>query len=356
MGKVAELASGFQGWIGAWKQFGADEFFNDEEIKNAILAWRAASPAIVEFWGGQQKRWQPHFYGLEGAAVQAVLSPRTKFSYRGLSYIVNRDILYCQLLSGRYLTYHKPRLIPSDKRPGTLSLTFEGWNTNPKYGAIGWQRMETYGGRLVENCIAEGTKVLTNRGWVNIENIECTDLIHDGVNFVSHGGKLTKSIQTCIAVDGVLMTPDHEVLNDNGWKTALETKEPFRPKIRNVNGFASHKIESTTNRTEFSQQRVFDIMDCGPRNRFVVKGNSGPFIVHNCTQAVARDILAHAIVNLEKSGYPVVLHVHDEIVSEIPEETGSIEEFERIMSTLPAWAATWPVKANGGWRGKRYAK
>lgn len=226
VGKVAELASGYQGWIGAWKQFGAEEFFTEDEMKQAILAWRAASPQIVKMWGGQVKDWYAEYYGLEGAAVQAVLNPGKKFEYRGLSYFVNSDVLYCQLLSGRYLTYHRPRLLPSTRKQDTFSLSFEGWNTNPKNGGIGWIRMQTYGGKLTENVV----------------------------------------------------------------------------------------------------------------------------------QATARDILAHAIVNLEKAGYPIVLHVHDEIVAEVPEGTGSIEEFESIMASLPAWAANWPIKASGGWRAKRYAK
>jgi len=58
----------------------------------------------------------------------------------------------------------------------------------------------------------------------------------------------------------------------------------------------------------------------------------------------------------ERAGYPVVLHVYDEIVSEIPEGWGSIEEFERIVTTPPEWAREWPIKAPGGWRAKRYRK
>lgn len=226
-GKVAELASGYGGWIGAWKAFGADEFFHDHEIKQMILAWRAASPAIVEFWGGQMRGWDtPEYYGLEGAAIQAVMMPGNWFKYRDVAYIVNQGVLYCQLPSGRFITYHKPELRPSERRPGTFALSFEGWNTNPKYGRVGWVRIDTYSGKLCENVI----------------------------------------------------------------------------------------------------------------------------------QAVSRDILAHAIVNLEKAGYPVVLHVHDEIVCDVREGFGSVEEFEKIMSTLPTWAAGWPVKASGGWRAKRYAK
>ena len=218
--------SGYGGWIGAWKAFGADSFMSDDEIKQAILAWRAASPAIVEVWGGQVRGWFPDMYGLEGAAVQAIMNPGQVFDCRGFEWQVREDILYCKLLSGRNLTYHRPLLRPSERKNGTYSLSFEGWNSNPKYGAPGWVRMDTYSGKIFENVC----------------------------------------------------------------------------------------------------------------------------------QAVARDILAHAIVNLERANYPVVLHVHDEIVSEVPENYGSIAEFEEIMSTMPDWAKGWPLKASGGWRAKRYGK
>lgn len=241
IGKVAELASGYQGWVGAWKNFGADAFFSDDEIKKHVLAWRAESPAIVEFWGGQERNkfdnnnYYRELYGLEGAAISAVMNPGQLFTVhanhpdsRPVSYFVYDDVLYCRLPSGRLLTYHRPRLTPSSRpyQEGNWTLSFMTWNSNPKMGAAGWVRMETYGGKLTENVV----------------------------------------------------------------------------------------------------------------------------------QAVSRDILAYALVNLARAGYPIVLHVHDEIVAEVEKEWGSVEEFERIMGTLPAWCSSWPVKAAGGWRGLRYRK
>ena len=97
-------------------------------------------------------------------------------------------------------------------------------------------------------------------------------------------------------------------------------------------------------------------MNCGPRNRFVVIGDAGPFIVHNCTQAVARDVLADAIHTLEARDYPVVMHVHDEIVSEVPLGSAhTLAEFEKIMAKVPQWAPDFPI-AVAGWEGERYRK
>lgn len=78
--------------------------------------------------------------------------------------------------------------------------------------------------------------------------------------------------------------------------------------------------------------------------------------VENLCQAIARDVLRYSIINLEKAGYAVVMQVYDEIIAEIPKGFGSLEEFERIMATMPPWAKDWPIKAMGGWRGYRYRK
>lgn len=231
IGKPAELGLGFGGWIPAWRQFDKSDNFTDDEVKRNIIAWRDASPMIVEMWGGQcrGKPWNPtryELYGLEGMAIAAVQNPGQCFTYRDITYGVAGDVLYCRLPSGRFLAYHRPRLSPSTKWDGQLSLSFEGWNSNPKMGPMGWIRIHTFGGRLFENVV----------------------------------------------------------------------------------------------------------------------------------QAVARDILRDAVRRTERAGYPIVLRVHDELVAEVTEGYGSIDEFEQLMAKLPAWAEGWPIRAAGGWRGKRYRK
>lgn len=82
----------------------------------------------------------------------------------------------------------------------------------------------------------------------------------------------------------------------------------------------------------------------------------GGTLAENVVQAAARDLLAYALINLEAAGYPIVLHVHDEVIAEVDAGFGSVEEFEAIMATVPDWAAGWPVKAADGWRRLRYGK
>jgi len=369
IGKIAELASQFGGWINAWKVFGAD--MADEDIKQAVLAWRAASPEIVDMWGGQFRwcgpgKWdyRPEFHGLEGMAIQAILSPGQCFQYLDITYGVKDDVLYARLPSGRYLNYHRPRLVPTEdklNRGPAVSITFEGYNTNSANGPIGWHRTETFGGRLFENCIAEGTPVLTSDGWVPIEDIESMDLVHDGVEWVRHGGVLFKSKQPCISIDNVHMTPNHEVLTNDGWQTALQNPRPYRLDLRHVDCHTNwcerrQKTEIAISlRMGGYVRKVYDIVNAGPRQRFVVLGSGGPFIVHNCVQAVAADIQFEGLLRCETRGYPIVMHTHDEGISEVPEGFGSVDEMTAIMSERPDWASWWPLKATG-WRHKRYQK
>ena len=73
----------------------------------------------------------------------------------------------------------------------------------------------------------------------------------------------------------------------------------------------------------------------------------GGKLAENATQAIARDILAHAMLNLESAGYPIVFHVHDEAIMEGPVGKGSLEEACRIMAIPPDWAKDLPLRADG---------
>ena len=216
LGKVAELASGYGGAVGAWKRFGAEEFMREDEILEAVKAWRAANPKIVAFW-----------YDLERFVTAAIRNEKHTFTLRNLAFRCENHVLSITLPSSRTLIYHEVSL-DSD------GISYFGHNKNAMMGKVGWVKLRTYGGKLAENI----------------------------------------------------------------------------------------------------------------------------------TQAVSFDILANAMLNLEAAGYPIVLHVHDEIVAEVPclphsteqAVSESIKKFEAIMSKMPEWASDWPIRAQGGWRGKRYKK
>jgi len=81
----------------------------------------------------------------------------------------------------------------------------------------------------------------------------------------------------------------------------------------------------------------------------------GGLLTENVVQATARDLMATAMMALELKGYNVILSVHDEIISEVPDDFGSLEEMIEIMTRVPAWADGCPINAEGK-EGKRYRK
>ena len=78
-------------------------------------------------------------------------------------------------------------------------------------------------------------------------------------------------------------------------------------------------------------------------------------LCENFIQAICRDIMTEAQLRVEKAGYSIVLHVHDELIAEVENGHGSLNEFESIMGELPSWAGGFPIVAKG-WEGNRFRK
>lgn len=182
IGKVAELASGYSGWINAWLNFGAD--MPREEIKKAILKWRDESPEIVEMWGGQARKvngaWVPELYGLEGMFIKAVLNPGLRCPHNDITYYYQDGTVFCELPSGRTLSYHDPKLFQEvdEYRGPKYRITFMGHNSNREKGNVGWERIDTYGGKLFENVVQATARDLQAKGLAEAEEAGYSVVMH----------------------------------------------------------------------------------------------------------------------------------------------------------------------------------
>ncbi len=237
IGKVAELASGYSGWINAWKNFGAGDFMDDQEIKENILKWREESPMIVEFWGGQWRKhpryWEftQEYYGVEGCAVLALMNPGKVYSYRGIKYMHHTadDVLYCRLLSGRYLVYHTPRLEPGTAPHGhpIQKISFYGWNSNHKVGPFGWIKLYTYGGKLTENIVQATARDCFAAGMVNVEAAGYPIVLHTHDEIAAEIDAGTGSIEELEELMGVMpeWCADWPIKAAGGWRGVRYRKE-----------------------------------------------------------------------------------------------------------------------------------
>ena len=100
----------------------------------------------------------------------------------------------------------------------------------------------------------------------------------------------------------------------------------------------------------FTDNGAGQFKDCRNGN-----GAYGGLWTENVVSGIARVLLAGAMLRIEAAGYPIVLHVHDEVVAEVPIGFGSTDEFTQLMTRKPAWALDLPIAASG-WSRPRYGK
>ena len=134
-GKIAELALGYGGSVGALKAMGALEMgLPEDELPSLVSAWRQANPKIVQFW-----------WAVDRAVMDAV-TRKTTTKTHGIIFSARNGMLFITLPSGRSLAYVKPKI--GENRFGGDCITYEGVGGTKK-----WERLESYGPKFVENIV-----------------------------------------------------------------------------------------------------------------------------------------------------------------------------------------------------------
>ena len=134
-GKIAELALGYGGSVGALISMGAlDMGLTEDELQPLVDSWRASNPNITAFWWNVDN------------AVKTTIKMKIPTEVNGIKFLCRSGILFIKLPSGRTLSYVKPRI--GENRFGGESITYEGIGSTKK-----WERIESYRPKFVENII-----------------------------------------------------------------------------------------------------------------------------------------------------------------------------------------------------------
>ena len=202
-GKVAELACGYGGSVGAMKAMGGAEM-SDAELKQIVTDWRTASPHIVQLW-----------WDVENAAIKAVRD-KAETETHGIHFSYESGFLFIRLLSGRRLAYVKPRI--GENRFGGDSITYEGIGTGRK-----WERLETYSGKLVENIVQATARDLLFYSMQTLSQYFIVGHIHD--EMIIECPKDTKLEEIC---QEMARTPDWAkglLLRADGYECSFYKKD-----------------------------------------------------------------------------------------------------------------------------------
>ncbi len=162
-GKIAELACGYGGGVGALKAMGALEMgLKDDELQPLVTAWRNSNPNIVKFWWAVDN------------AVMTAIKERTTTETHGLKFTCRSGMLFITLPSGRKLAYVKPRI--GMNQFGGESVTYEGLGATKK-----WERIESYGPKFVENIVQAVARDILCYAMQTLRHCSIVMHIHDEV-------------------------------------------------------------------------------------------------------------------------------------------------------------------------------
>ena len=160
-GKIAELALGYGGSVGALKAIGALEMgLSEDELQPLVDAWRASNPNIVQLW------WDVD------TAVKTAVSMRTTSETHGIKFVWRSGMLFVYLPSGRRLCYVKPKI--GQNKFGGDSITYEGVGSTKK-----WERLESYGPKFVENIVQAISRDLLMNAMKTLSHCFICGHVHD---------------------------------------------------------------------------------------------------------------------------------------------------------------------------------
>ena len=160
-GKIAELALGYGGSVGALKAMGALEMgLSEDELQPLVDAWRASNPNIVQLW------WDVD------TAVKTAVSTRTTSETHGIKFVWRSGMLFVYLPSGRRLCYVKPKM--GQNKFGGDSITYEGVGSTKK-----WERLESYGPKFVENIVQAISRDLLMNAMKTLSHCFICGHVHD---------------------------------------------------------------------------------------------------------------------------------------------------------------------------------
>lgn len=162
-GKIAELALGYGGSVGALKSMGALEMgLTDEELQPLVDAWRSANPMIVQFWWDVDR------------AVKTAVKQKISTQTHGIRFVCKSGMLFIKLPSGRMLSYVKPRM--GENKFGGESVTYEGVGATKK-----WERIESYGPKFVENIVQAISRDILMYAILTLSNHFICGHVHDEI-------------------------------------------------------------------------------------------------------------------------------------------------------------------------------